>query len=310
MSANGGTQRVRALLEVNRAAEAEAELTRHLAGAPDDWDALLLLAVARLRLDRPEDALEAVARALHAGADGAWPHLLAADAYRQQGQHSLAVAAARRAVAEEPWLADAHYSLAFSLASVPKGLRPARESAEEAARLAPTESAPVALLSRIALEEDRFADAVAMARQALSLDPTDRVAQQVLASVDAVARRFASAGRGTSRLVAGDTELATRAPRLVWSHAVPAATAGLGMLLLALAAVAFGLRITSAGGTRSVEHLLGVASIAHGIAAVLAAAGAGLLLLRIYRLLRAIGGVLLWQSAALARRARKAVGSR
>ncbi len=130
------TRRAALLLEHNRPAEAEKELRGHLAQAPHDVRALMLLSHSLSVQDRDKEAVEV----------------------------------AKQAVGIAPDIDATHNQLARALFGQ-RDLKGARASAEEAVRLDPGDANNYGLLALILHHQNEHASALRIAEQGLSLDP-------------------------------------------------------------------------------------------------------------------------------------------
>ncbi|GLX94629.1 hypothetical protein Hesp01_25790 [Herbidospora sp. NBRC 101105] len=129
------------------------------------------VAAARLRRDRPEEALEAARQAVDRDPHGEWGHRLASLALERLGRDSEAVASAQEAVRLAPGSWAARLRLAGALRRVPARWREAWEEAGRAVRYAPDEPGPHALSGDLALIRGDHDTAAASYRAALRRDP-------------------------------------------------------------------------------------------------------------------------------------------
>ncbi|MGW8776914.1 tetratricopeptide repeat protein [Streptomyces sp. NPDC055796] len=175
-------QQAAALFDLGRHEQAAALASRHLAGAPDDATALVLLARCRNRLGDAQQALTSVEHALRVAPESmsAWQvhaHiLLSLKKYRQ------AEVSARRTVELAPQLWASHYTLGAVLGrSVRrKRKRAAHESARRAVALAPEESDAHVLLGLTAQRTGNHRGAQQAYETALRLDPANTAAHNHL----------------------------------------------------------------------------------------------------------------------------------
>ena len=144
-------QKAALLLEAGRAPDALGLLSTVLASAPDDAEALRLMAQALLMQDMPHQALAAALRAVALDPDSEWSHRLVSVASEEVGALDQAVLAAHEAVRLAPWAADTRQRLAYALTARAgqhshfptfhlkrrRRLRDARRAAERSAELAP-----------------------------------------------------------------------------------------------------------------------------------------------------------------------------
>ncbi|MFH8620710.1 tetratricopeptide repeat protein [Streptomyces vietnamensis] len=169
--------RAEALYETGRYAQAGELVARHLAGEPEDAEALVLLARCHHRAGDRVAALAAVDQALGAHPDllGAWlmrVHILLADRRFQEAE-----AAARHSVELAPNFWGAHYALGTTLAEHAEYARtPARnveayEIARTAVGLAPEEDAAHFLVGLTAQRRGDHATAQRAYETTLRLNP-------------------------------------------------------------------------------------------------------------------------------------------
>lgn len=186
--------RARVLADGERWDDALVTLRQHLTSAPDDAQALRLVAQCELGLQRPAPARRAAERSLAVDPDSEWGHRLLAIALRRDARYEEA----RRAIEEAIRLA-------------PDSWRGYRERAEidicdefvssrtwadarRAVELAPDEPIAQQTLGRLALVQKQNRVAVRAFREALRLDPQDATARNNLAVAQLRRRRLASAG--------------------------------------------------------------------------------------------------------------------
>ncbi len=109
------------------------------------------VAAARLRRDRPEEALEAARQAVDRDPHGEWGHRLASLSLERLGRDSEAVASAQEAVRLAPGSWAARLELAGALRRHPARWREARDEVRRAVRYAPEQAGPHALAGDLAL---------------------------------------------------------------------------------------------------------------------------------------------------------------
>ncbi|MFD7262371.1 tetratricopeptide repeat protein [Streptomyces sp. NPDC059874] len=175
-------QQADALFDLGRHEQAAALAGRHLAGAPDDANALVLLARCRHSLGDEQQALATVEHALRVAPESvsAWlthTHVLLALKEDEQAEGS-----ARRAVELAPQHWPSHYTLGMVLArgARRKRKRAAYESARTAVALAPEESDAYVLLGVTAHHTGNLRVAQEAYETALRLDPDNSMAHNNL----------------------------------------------------------------------------------------------------------------------------------
>ncbi len=129
------------------------------------------VAAARLRRDRPEEALEAARQAVDRDPHGEWGHRLASLSLERLGRDSEAVASAQEAVRLAPGSWAARLRLAGALRRHPARWREAVEEVRLAVRYAPEQAGPHALAGDLALIRGDHESAAAGYRAALRRDP-------------------------------------------------------------------------------------------------------------------------------------------
>ena len=145
-------RRAEHLLQINRPREALRALATTLAHEPDNADALCLGAQAEMALDDFEQARDLASRAAAAAPSAEWPMRLLALSLLQMGQPYEAYQAARGAVAKAPHLWQAHHTMAQTCAGTFGMKSVAYAAAGKAIELAPLEPDAHAILGRVALE--------------------------------------------------------------------------------------------------------------------------------------------------------------
>jgi tetratricopeptide (TPR) repeat protein len=199
--------RAQFLVEAGRHADARAALVRHLSTTPDDFDALCLLTQCHLGLGSHEAALESAARAIQLHANQEWPHRLAALAFAAQGAIRQAREQADIAISLAPtewrtYVARAQIDLPGHVYGR------TGECAREAVRLAPLEAAAHRTLGSVLVAEGALEMAERHLHEALRLDPHDAASRNELARLDLRRRNLGSAAAGfadVARLAPDDT---------------------------------------------------------------------------------------------------------
>lgn len=193
---------------------------------PLHGEAWCRLAAAYLDAGEPDPALEAAKRALVLDGDAAWAQRLTALALSELGRHTEAVVAARECVRRKAGDWRCQVVLAEVLANSPDGQREAVAVAREAAHLAPTEARAFQVLGDAALRVRDWGTAERAYRTALRLDPD---ADDVRANLATVRRK-----RGGAPIPPPSGEALAAAHALVWpalSRVAAVLVAG-GLLLL------------------------------------------------------------------------------
>lgn len=218
-------QRARALLAVGRGEQAQQELGRLLARAPESVEGHCLLARCYEALDRYGPMLECADRAVSYAPDAEWPHRLRSIALRKLGRVRDSVTAARRAVTLAPYIWQAHVNLVEALladGTVP-ALRDAYRSVLQARELAPEEP-------EVHIAAGRFYHAIsdpAAARRCyqrtLALDPGNGTARNNLAVVELRQGRPTRAGQRLQDVLADRPTEAlyqrnAKATAISWTH--------------------------------------------------------------------------------------------
>ena len=179
-------QRARALLAVGRAEQAQQELARLLARAPESVEGHCLLARCYEATERYGLMLESADRAVAASPDAEWPHRLRSIALRKLGRVPESVAAARRSVQLGPHLWQPHVNLVEALigdGSVP-ALQDAYRSVRQARTLAPEEPEVHIAAGRFYHAISDPATAKRCYQRTLALDPSNGTARNNLAVVE------------------------------------------------------------------------------------------------------------------------------
>jgi tetratricopeptide (TPR) repeat protein len=236
--------RVEALLDLGRVDEATRALGVLLQERPDDFQALCLLALARLQAGRPGDTQEAANRALSVRPEEDWPLRLLALAHLSSGRVLSATRVIDHAVRVSPEEWRCH-AVRLRVARARGRLRPEdRRSLQDLLRLAPDE--PEALTEAAVVEamrhHHRAADRYIAA--ALHIDPDDATALALRARSHLRHRREGSAAAIHARLLAegrASAEAVEHVVRAVGAAAdraarVVAAVAAVGMVISAATA--------------------------------------------------------------------------
>lgn len=203
----GSIARAQALTEVGRHADARAELRRHLALAPESVDALCLLAMCELELREYSAALRAADAAVAVAPYLDWALRLRALALSKLGRHAEAEEAALAAVRLDPEDFANHHTVAHVLHDftngrrlMPAELMRARNAALRSVELAPNEPAAHLISGLTAGAVGQRDVERACYEEALRLDPSNAMAMNNLAAMDADRARLGSAAK---RIVAG-----------------------------------------------------------------------------------------------------------
>jgi tetratricopeptide (TPR) repeat protein len=205
----GVVTRAAQLIDLRRPEEAARLLAGWLAAHPDDADALCLAARAELALDNLPRAVDRATRAAAADPDAEWPLRLLALARSRQGRHQDAMQAASAAVALAPWAWQTHHVMAHAAVEAPGGIIQAWDAARRACELAPNESDAHTVMGTVALAAGDKVTAEAALTEALRLDPANAIALNELGRVQLGRRNhvgaatiFAQAARSDIRLEA------------------------------------------------------------------------------------------------------------
>ncbi|EFV12095.1 tetratricopeptide repeat protein [Segniliparus rugosus] len=182
----GAYQRVAALLELGRHAEAEALARQGLAQEPQDFRLLSQLAQSLIGQGKGAEAAEAARTLVAQQPESAHAHRLLARSHLAREEFGQAEEAARQAVALDPEDAWSHYTLACALFGQDRTTR-ARRAAREALRIEPEQTAFLVLLGYLHLRDAHGKEEAQDAFQrALRLEPenTDAVRGLALARSD------------------------------------------------------------------------------------------------------------------------------
>ncbi|MFC1429559.1 tetratricopeptide repeat protein [Streptacidiphilus sp. N1-3] len=199
-------RRARALMDLDRNAQAKAVLAEALAEDPADADAWCAMARCCYGLDDHRGALDAADRALVEAPDKALGWRMRALALVGLERYAEARTSADEAVRLEPWFWYGHMLIAqVELADVTAAnTRVAREAAERARELAPQQPAPHYIAGCVAERSERTDQAEACYREALRLDPEHLGARNNLARIDMKRGDHRSAAEGFAAVAAND----------------------------------------------------------------------------------------------------------
>ena len=203
----GAVRRAEHLLQINRPREALRALATTLAHEPDNADALCLGAQAEMALDDFEQARDLASRAAAAAPSAEWPMRLLALSLLQMGQPYEAYQAARGAVAKAPHLWQAHHTMAQTCAGTFGMKSVAYAAAGKAIELAPLEPDAHAILGRVALESGDHGTAERALRKALRLDPNHAVARTDLGRLQLLRNDHFGAADHFAQAAASDVRL-------------------------------------------------------------------------------------------------------
>lgn len=184
--------RAEVLLDLDRYEQAAHLLSAHLAGGPEDGDALRLLAMARLGLEDLNGALVCAREAARVDPqdDQVWLVLSVCLAVNGRGRESRA--AAECAVRLDVLAWGNRVQLARLLSASGRH-RAAQRQAREAVRLGPEEPTAFCCLGDVAQARNRYLASSRAYAQALTLDPTDAEAAAGLGTVKARTGRLGTA---------------------------------------------------------------------------------------------------------------------
>lgn len=163
-------ERADALLAVNRPQEALPLLARAVAAEPAAARPRCLMAVALLRMGRTTEALDVARQASGAEPDNEWALRLQAVALIRRHRPGEACRLAEAAVRLAPTSWQTHVTLADALVAR-KRLPQAEAAAAEAVRLAPARAETHVAASTIALRRSQWTNAEVLARRALAIEP-------------------------------------------------------------------------------------------------------------------------------------------
>ncbi|CAL9566876.1 hypothetical protein SUDANB95_04712 [Actinosynnema sp. ALI-1.44] len=171
-------QRGRALLDLGRAREAEAQFRLALAADPSDPVAHTLLAQALLRQEKYSEARDASRTALAAAPEHVLAHSTLAAALAGLGEHAAALDAVRGGLALAPEVAGLHLQEACVLLAQKRNAE-ALAGAERARALDPDSADAAAVHAAALYESQRLDEADAAVLEALRLDPQNIDAHRV-----------------------------------------------------------------------------------------------------------------------------------
>lgn len=207
--ADVATERAKGLVGAGRFDQARPMLREALARDPDDGGLWCLLALCLIRLDEPDEAIEAAARAAALEPFEEWPHRLASIALVGKKRYEQATVAAREAVRRAPDLWQTHAQLALALHEVkrPQELDEAWYAASHATALAPQEAETHFVMGVVAQERGHAHVAERAYRQALALDPSNAGAMNNLALLELRRGRVSKAAEGFTSSIRADPAL-------------------------------------------------------------------------------------------------------
>ena len=189
--ASDAQMRAQLLTELGRTDEAIALLSRALATDPDHMGLLEALTEAQVEAD-PREALKTAERLIALSPGGYRGHYLAAFACLELGRTKQAIAHSREAVATAPNIASCHALLADAY-NLKKKFKPAKEAAERALELDPTEISGLIARGNVELGLGNWKQAERWYRHALEIEPHSRPAQLNLATAQEAAGKAAPA---------------------------------------------------------------------------------------------------------------------
>jgi tetratricopeptide (TPR) repeat protein len=159
------------LLQQGRPDLAERSLRDHLAGAPDDGEALAMLAL--VQVDRQAaQALKTALDAVEAAPEAPIAHYALSVASNENRRHGHAVTAANETIRLAPMATLGYQALASAWASQ-RRWREALAAADAGLRLDPEDKDLLRIRGIVLAQTGRRADAAATFEGALRLDPTD-----------------------------------------------------------------------------------------------------------------------------------------
>jgi tetratricopeptide (TPR) repeat protein len=163
----------RILLKMNRYQEAKKEMEASIALDPSFEDRYGL-AVVCLDMDDESCATQIFAQMLHSLGDSPALHMQFGRAYGNSDFSPRAVAEFKEAIAEDPRLPGAHYSLAAALLSAGEDESAIREAEAELKKelaISPHDFLTYAALGKLAASSHRSAEAESYLKQAIALNP-------------------------------------------------------------------------------------------------------------------------------------------
>lgn len=174
--------RAEMLVELNRPEEALELLARAIAQNPDDGHAWCVKSLAHIKQKDYAAALEAAGAAASRAPEDPWPHQLACVALLDvPGRAQDAIAAARESVRLAPDEWRCHYLLGLALVDHPRHMDEAMDASERALELAPHEPEVHNLAGDVAIANGCKDAAREHFQRALSIDPESFVAHEGLA---------------------------------------------------------------------------------------------------------------------------------
>jgi tetratricopeptide (TPR) repeat protein len=178
------TRRAQALLDIGRADEAAAVLSKALAADPAAWRPWCALGVAHLNGGRYREAADCARRASELNPGAEWPHRVASIAKGRLGQRAGALAAARESVRLEPDGAYPQIQLAVALSCMSwRHRREAYDAVARALALAPDDADIQFMAGNVAMRYRRHRLAAARYERALEIDASHSGALNNLALV-------------------------------------------------------------------------------------------------------------------------------
>ena len=167
--ATGARERGAALIDAGRPTEALIHLRRAVADDPGDAGAQCLIALAHLKLNEPERALEAAAAGAALDPENGWPQRLMASSLGELGKKRKAKAAALEACRLEPQEPMAHIVLSRALQTTGDEAG-ALAAARHAVELHPGSPEAQHQVGCVLLAHERLPEAEAAFRAVLALD--------------------------------------------------------------------------------------------------------------------------------------------
>lgn len=202
-------ERARVLIDAGRFDEAKGLLQTALAREPDDGAKWCLYALCMVRLERPQEALQAARRAAVLEPDDEWPHRLASIALCSQRDYRAAAVAAREAIRREPDLWQTHAQLALALHELrdQTSVDEAWRAASHAVSLAPEEAETHFVMGVIAQERRQHDIAERAYEKVLALDPAHAAAMNNLGLAQLRRGRLHAAAEGFTSSLRSDPRL-------------------------------------------------------------------------------------------------------
>jgi tetratricopeptide (TPR) repeat protein len=165
------TREAQLLINIGRAKEAIPLLIRAISADPQSVDSRCLLSLALYKLERYEEALSVAGDAVVAAPQKEWPHRLRALSLMRLKRNPEALSAASLAACHGPNVPEALHILAICQADSGE-LKEALATANALMLLAPDSHLWNHTAGFIALRENRWVDAEAYCRKAISIEPT------------------------------------------------------------------------------------------------------------------------------------------